>query len=87
MDMGYEQSKLEYEGKVRLAEEAADFLKNAMKDMKESAKIQHEKDKENFAKIKAESKARHEAAISHGKVSVDIEAQIEKAKKLGKVRK
>lgn len=38
----------------------ADFLKNAFKDMKESAKAQHEVDKANFAAVKAESKANFE---------------------------
>lgn len=32
---------MEYEGKVQLAEEAVEFLKDAMEDMKESAKEQH----------------------------------------------
>ena len=86
--MSYEQQKLDYEGKVLLAEETTEFLKDAMEDIKESAKVQHEKDKENFAKIKAESKARHEAAIASGKShSVDIQAQIARAKELGKVNK
>ena len=66
--MSYEQQKLEYEGKVYLAEETKEFLKDAMEDIKESAKVQHEKDKENFAKIKEETKARHKAAIAQGKV-------------------
>ena len=57
-----------------MAEETVEFLKDALKDMKESAKEQHEKDKKNFEKIKAESKARHEAAIAKGK-------------ELGKIRK
>lgn len=86
--MGFEQSKLEYEGKVKLAEDATEFLKDAMEDMKESAKAQHEKDKVNFEAIKAETKARHEAAIQQGKSHhVDIEAQIAKAKALGAVGK
>lgn len=38
------------------------FLKNAFNDMKESAKKQHEIDKENFNAIKADSKARFEEA-------------------------
>ena len=37
-----------------------DFFKNAFKDMKESAKSQHEVDKANFAAAKAESKANFE---------------------------
>ena len=65
--MSYEQSKLEYEGKLQLAEEAKEFLKEAFEDMKESAKAQHEIDKKNFAKVKAETKARHEAAVAQGK--------------------
>lgn len=36
------------------------FLKNAFRDMKESAKAQHEVDKANFAAAKAESKAHFE---------------------------
>ena len=39
-----------------------EFLKNAFKDMKESAKAQHEVDKANFAAAKAESKAQWEEA-------------------------
>ena len=79
---------MEYEGKALLAEETAELLKDAMEDMKKSAKAQHEKDKENFNKIKEETKARHEAAIAQGKSHrVDIEAQIARAKELGKVRK
>lgn len=86
--MSYEQQKLEYEGKVLLAEETKEFLKDAMEDIKESAKVQHEKDKENFVKIKEETKVRHEAAIAQGKAHrVDIEAQIAKAKELGRIRK
>ena len=86
--MSYEQKKMEYEGKALLAEETAEFLKDAMEDIKESAKAQHVKDIENFNKIKEETKARHEAAIAQGKSHrVDIEAQIAKAKELGKVRK
>ena len=86
--MNYEQKKMEYEGKVLLAEETAEFLKDAMEDVKESAKEQHKKDIENFEKVKAETKARHEAAIAQGKSHrVNIEAQIAKAKELGKVRK
>ena len=37
------------------------FLKKAFKDMKESAKAQHEVDKANFEAVKAESKANFEA--------------------------
>ena len=39
-----------------------EFLKNAFKDMKESARAQHEVDKANFAAAKAESKAQWEEA-------------------------
>lgn len=85
--MSYEQKKLEYEGKTLLAEETKEFLKDAVEDIKKSAKIQHEKDKENFAKVKAETKARHEAAVAQGKAyNVDIKAQIAKAKELGKIK-
>ena len=49
--MSYKEKKLEYEGKVILAEKTAEFLKDAMEDVKESAIQQHEKDKINFAKI------------------------------------
>ncbi|MBQ2872712.1 MAG: hypothetical protein IJE89_01780 [Bacilli bacterium] len=38
------------------------FLKRAFDDMKESAKKQHEIDKENFEAVKADSKARFEEA-------------------------
>ena len=37
-----------------------EFFKNAFKDMKESAKAQHEVDKANFAAAKAEAKANFE---------------------------
>ena len=37
------------------------FFKKAFKDMKESAKAQHEVDKANFEAVKAESKANFEA--------------------------
>lgn len=40
----------------------AEFLKKALKDMKESAKAQHEVDKANFAAAKAESIATWEEA-------------------------
>ena len=36
------------------------FFKKAFNDMKESAKVQHEVDKANFAAVKAESKANFE---------------------------
>ena len=86
--MNYEQAKMEYEGKVLLAEKTEEFLKDAMEDVKESAMEQHKKDVENFEKVKAETKARHEAAITQGKSHrVDVKAQIAKANELGKVRK
>lgn len=44
----------------------AEFLKKALKDMKESAKAQHEVDKANFAAAKAESKAQFEEAKAMG---------------------
>lgn len=45
----------------------ANFLKNAFKEMKESAKAQHEVDKANFAAAKAESKAQWEEAKAMSK--------------------
>ncbi|MBQ8235626.1 MAG: hypothetical protein IJZ37_02955 [Clostridia bacterium] len=45
----------------------ANFIKNAFKDMKESAKAQHEVDKANMAAVKAESKAQWEEAKAMGK--------------------
>ena len=85
--MGFEQSKLEYEAKQLLAEETEKFLKNAIEDMKESAKEQHKKDVENFNKIKAETKERHQAAIQQGKSrQIDVQAQISKARELGKIK-
>ena len=85
--MGFEQSKLEYEGKQLLAEETEKFLKNAIEDMKESAKEQHKKDVGNFNKIKAETKERHQAAIQQGKSrQIDVQAQISKARELGKIK-
>ena len=59
-----------------------------MESIKESTKEQHEKDKENFMKIKEETRARHEAAIAQGKAHrANIDAQSARAKELGKVRK
>ena len=55
--------------------------------MKESAKVQHKKDVENLNKIKAETKERHQAAIQHDKsCQKDIQAQISKARELGKIK-
>ena len=55
--------------------------------MKESAKEQHKKDVENFNKIKEETKARHQAAIQQSKSrKADIQAQISKARELGKIK-
>ncbi|MBE6107623.1 MAG: hypothetical protein E7192_03185 [Erysipelotrichaceae bacterium] len=82
--MNFEQKKTEYEGKVLLAEKTAEFLEKAFDDMKENAKEQHKKDVQHFEKIKAETLERHRAATNHGHVHTDINAQIEKAKKLGK---
>ena len=45
----------------------SEFFKKAFKEMKESAKAQHEVDKANFAAVKAESKARWEEAKAMGK--------------------
>ena len=45
----------------------ANFIKNAFKDMKESAKAQHEVDKANMAAVKAESKAQWDEAKAMGK--------------------
>lgn len=60
------------------------FFKNAFKDMKESAKAQHEVDKANFAAAKAESKAQwEEAKMSpakrQAKMQEEREAQIAEA--------
>ncbi len=68
----FEQEKLDYEGKRELVEEGVKFLKEAIEDMKESAKAQHEVDKANFAKIKEETKKRHEAAIQAGKEAAKL---------------
>ena len=43
-----------------------EFFKKAFKDMKESAKAQHEVDKANFAAVKAESRAQWEEAKAMG---------------------
>ena len=76
---------MEYEGKMLLAEETKEFLKDSMESIKESTKEQHEKDKENFARIKEETRARHEAAIAQGRAAREnIASQIAKAKELGK---
>ena len=70
-----------------LVEETEKFLKNAIEDMKESAKVQHKKDVENLNKIKAETKERHQAAIQHDKsCQKDIQAQISQARELGKIK-
>ena len=45
----------------------AEFFKKAFRDMKESAKAQHEVDKANFAAAKAESKAQWEEAKAMSK--------------------
>jgi hypothetical protein len=83
--MNYNQKKMEYEGKILLAEKTAEFLEKSFDDMKESAKAQHEKDKENFEKVKQETLARHKAATQGSKqIHIDVKAQIEKAKALGK---
>lgn len=54
----------------------ANLLKKAFKDMKESAKAQHEVDKANFKAVKAESRANFEA--NRGKNT------FKKAKAIGK---
>ena len=55
--------------------------------MKERAKEQHKKDVENFNKIKAETKERHQAAMQQGKSrQIDVQAQISKARELGKIK-
>ena len=43
-----------------MAEKKENFLKKAFKDMRESARIQHQVDKANFAAAKAEAKANFE---------------------------
>ena len=43
-----------------------EFFKKAFKDMKESAKAQHEVDNANFAEVKAESRAQWEEAKAMG---------------------
>lgn len=68
----FEQEKLDYEGKRELVEEGVKLLKEAIEDMKENAKAQHEVDKSNFAKIKEETKKRHEAAIQAGKEAAKL---------------
>lgn len=42
--------------------EKKSFLRKAIDDMKENAKLQHEIDKENYEAVKADSKARYEEA-------------------------
>ena len=46
--------------------EIKQFFKDAVNDMKESAKAQHEVDKANFAAVKAESRAQWEEAKAMG---------------------
>ena len=63
-----------------------EFFKKAFKDMKESAKAQHEVDKANFAAVKAESKANWEEAKRspaqrQAKMQAEREAQIAEANK------
>lgn len=55
-----EKEKALVEGVEQVAEKAEGFFKKAFKDMKESARAQHEVDKANFAAVKAESKANFE---------------------------
>ena len=60
------------------------FFKKAFKDMKESAKAQHEVDKANLQAVKAESKAQWEEAkmspkTRAEKMQADRDAQIEEA--------
>ena len=60
------------------------FLKKAFKDMKESAKAQHEVDKANLAAVKAESRAQWEdakmtPAQRRAKMQAEREAQIAEA--------
>ena len=62
------------------------FFKNAFKDMKESAKKQHEVDKANFQAAKSESKATWEEAKMSPKarqamIQEEREAQIREANK------
>ncbi len=62
----------------------AEFLKKALKDMKESAKAQHEVDKANFAAAKAESiatweEAKMSPAQRQAMMQAERDAQIVKA--------
>lgn len=65
-----------------------EFFKGAFKDMKESAKAQHEVDKANLAAVKAESKANFEEAKAMGKpetrkamMQAERDVQIDEANK------
>ena len=59
------------------------FLKGQFNDMKESAKKQHEIDKENYETVKADSKARFEEAK---KVDTDFQESLEAKGLKAKVR-
>lgn len=52
-------------------EKTGEFLKDAFKDMAESAKAQHEVDKANFEAVKAQSKANFEAAKAQSKANFE----------------
>lgn len=59
-----------------------EFFQNAFKDMKESAKAQHEVDKAEFAAVKAESKAQWEEAKEKGNPEIlKAKMQAERDKK------
>ena len=67
-------------------EKNGNFFAKAFRDMKESAKAQHEVDKANFAAIKAESRANFEEAKAMGRpetrkamMQAERDAQIEAA--------
>ena len=51
------------------------FFSKAFDDMNESAKKQHERDKENFEAIKADSKARFEEAKKQIQTSKNLKMQ------------
>lgn len=61
----YEEEKVTVEGSKNAGKGILGFFKKSFRDMKESAKAQHEVDKANFAAAKAEAKANFEENRAH----------------------
>lgn len=66
----------------------SDFLKKAFRDMKKSAKAQHEVDKANFEAVKAEAKAYWEEAKALGNPnSRKIELQADRDRQISEANR